>query len=566
MGVGKFINYKNKGGAIGDGSAIVSDWPNISNTAGLNEVVMLVGDMSNEFSYKVAMNGNGTFMVDYGTGEPHVQYTCTGTSFTTITKQFVKGSGRPCVEGYTTFVVKIYGATQNIIKHRVSRSGSFGAAQVSPLLWLESGVSTLVDLTWVTYGDTYPYTICPWLRKINMCSQGATLLNVTSAWGFARDCPDLQFLYIGDQIGPVTNWDNFAMNTGLVDYHHLSFGTASSFTANYMLADGKKLRKLTLPDSWGGANVLDRMLQNNPSMEYVSLPTSTAQNSITSCVAFMNGCTQATADGDRITNMFNSVNQINAQTCFQYCEMLLAGQTLTINGRLSAFDIHGQSYPLAKSRVALVRLTNQLSTYSGSSPQVNLSYTENSKTALETTFSDLPPGLPTGKIINVTNANGSDYISRSMTISMNSVVVSVTNTTGLSVGMTCTGTNVLGTHSVTLTDSNDVVTENNHDLVDGKIVSFSVITGTTGITINTPYYVRNSTANTFQLSATPNGDIINLVGDGTATLRTVPKIVLIIPNTSITLDAHCVGNGSVTVVASNLDRTIAIHKGFTVTQ
>jgi hypothetical protein len=565
MGVGKFINYKNKGGATGDGSAIVSDWPNISNTAGVNEIVMLVGDMSNEFSYKVSLAGAGTFMVDYGTGEPHVQYTATGTSFVTFSKQYVKGSGRPCVEGYTTFIVKIYGATQNIQKHRAGRSGDFGAAQVSPILWIESGVSTLIDINWTTYGDSFPYTVFPWLRKLNMCSQGATLLNVTSAWGFCRDCPDLQFVNIGSQIGPVTNWDSAFQNTGMVDFTMLNFGTASSFSANYMFADGKKMRHLILPASWGGASVVDRMLQNNPSLEYVGLPTAPS-SSITSAVAFMNGCTQATADADRITAMFNSSSQINGQNAFQYCEMLLAGQVLTLVGRLSAFDIHGQSYPSAKSRMAGLRLTNQLSTFSGSSPQVNVGYTLFDKTALENLFLDFPSGLPTGKVVSVVSALGSDFISRSMTTTDGSSVVTVSNTTGLSVGMICTGTNVLASHSVTLTDSNDIVTESNHGMIDGTIVSFSAIVGTTGISINTPYYVRNSTPSTFQLSLTPSGSLIDLIGNGTATLRTVPKIKSIIPNVSITLDAVCVGSGATTVTASLLDRTIAIHKGFTVTQ
>jgi hypothetical protein len=332
-----------------------------------------------------------------------------------------------------------------------------------------------------------------------------------------------------------------------------------------MFADGKKLRRLILPTSWGGANVVDRMLRNNPSLEYVGLPTEASSN-ISSAIEFMHLCTQATADADRVTAMLNSSNQVNAQSIFQYCEMMLAGQTLTLIGRLASFGCNGQSYPSAKSRITGLRLMNQLSTFDGGSPQLNLSYALFPKLALETVFSDIPTGLPSGKVINVTNSTGSDYISRSMTISMNSTVVAVTNTTGLSVGMTCTGTNVVGLHTVTLTDTNDIVTENNHDLVDGKIISFSAITGTTGITINTPYYVRNSTNNTFQISLTSDGAIIDLVSNGTATMRTVPKIISIVPNTSITLDAHCKGNGSVTVVASNLDRSIVIHKGFTVTQ
>jgi len=71
---------------------------------------------------------------------------------------------------------------------------------------------------------------------------------------------------------------------------------------------------------------------------------------------------------------------------------------------------------------------------------------------------------------------------------------------------------------VTLTDSGDLVTRTAHGYSDGMIVSFYNITTTTGIVEAQHYYVINSTANTFQISATEGGSAIALTNDGSATL------------------------------------------------
>ena len=69
--------------------------------------------------------------------------------------------------------------------------------------------------------------------------------------------------------------------------------------------------------------------------------------------------------------------------------------------------------------------------------------------------------------------------------------------------------------SCTLTDAGDVVTSADHYLVAGCPIQFTVINSTTGISINTTYYVKSPTATTFTLSATPGGAKINFHTDGT---------------------------------------------------
>jgi len=75
--------------------------------------------------------------------------------------------------------------------------------------------------------------------------------------------------------------------------------------------------------------------------------------------------------------------------------------------------------------------------------------------------------------------------------------------------------------AVTFQDAGDTVTKVAHGKNNGDVVQFSVITGTTGITTGTNYFVINKTADTFQLTSTIFGSPIALTTDGTGTLDDV---------------------------------------------
>ena len=79
--------------------------------------------------------------------------------------------------------------------------------------------------------------------------------------------------------------------------------------------------------------------------------------------------------------------------------------------------------------------------------------------------------------------------------------------------------------AVTFQDTGDTVTLSNHGFPNGTIVSFTSITSTTGISINTSYYVISSTTNTFQLSSTLGGSALALTTNGSGVLNlTAPRI------------------------------------------
>ena len=88
--------------------------------------------------------------------------------------------------------------------------------------------------------------------------------------------------------------------------------------------------------------------------------------------------------------------------------------------------------------------------------------------------------------------------------------------------------------AITFTDSSNSVTFNNHGLSNGTKISFSQINSTTGITVNTDYYVANAGVDEFQLSLLPGGSVIELINDGTGSIIYKRKL----------------GTGTVTILAA----------------
>jgi hypothetical protein len=73
---------------------------------------------------------------------------------------------------------------------------------------------------------------------------------------------------------------------------------------------------------------------------------------------------------------------------------------------------------------------------------------------------------------------------------------------------------------VVTTSATDLFTRNAHGLVNGDTVTLSNISGSTGLATTILYYVITSTANTFQLSLTPGGAVVDITGaNGTVTVN-----------------------------------------------
>ena len=74
---------------------------------------------------------------------------------------------------------------------------------------------------------------------------------------------------------------------------------------------------------------------------------------------------------------------------------------------------------------------------------------------------------------------------------------------------------------VTFNGTDSTVTAAVHGLNNGDIVKFTTIATTTGIVVNTKYFVVNRTVNTFQVSATSGGAPLTLVSDGSGDIQII---------------------------------------------
>lgn len=77
--------------------------------------------------------------------------------------------------------------------------------------------------------------------------------------------------------------------------------------------------------------------------------------------------------------------------------------------------------------------------------------------------------------------------------------------------------------SCTLTDAGDVVTSTAHYLAVGCPLQFTQVNTTTGIALNTTYYIISATSNTFTISATRGGTKLNFHNDGTGVYNTIGR-------------------------------------------
>lgn len=160
--------------------------------------------------------------------------------------------------------------------------------------------------------------------------------------------------------------------------------------------------------------------------------------------------------------------------------------------------------------------------------------------------------------------NAVSYTSRPTTVG--SYTIPMASTTGLTVGMQVTGvgTPLTTPIAVTLTDATDLVTLTSHGLQAGDEISFATVVSTTGIVLNTIYYVINPTTDTFQIASSIGGSTLPLTTNGTGTIRYRTEIASIVSNSSITLTRKCTSTGTNTLSFRLLRTGTALLKGWTI--
>jgi len=178
-------------------------------------------------------------------------------------------------------------------------------------------------------------------------------------------------------------------------------------------------------------------------------------------------------------------------------------------------------------------------------------------------------GIPTAsRTLTITGSLGAiltPAYSRSSTTTTGSTTITLSDTSNLVIGGQVTGTGINDGRAVTFQGTPDTVTLAGHGIPNGKLVSFTAITTTTGIAVYTPYYVVNATTDTFQLSLTAGGSAIALTNDGSGTMIYQTLITAIDPNVSVTIDVPASISATNTLSYRNMNTQLAVMKRWTIT-
>jgi hypothetical protein len=162
------------------------------------------------------------------------------------------------------------------------------------------------------------------------------------------------------------------------------------------------LKTITLPTTTGNITSMSNMLGNTYSLETITLPT-TQSTALTSLNQTFLTCPRLKT----INNVDKLGNPSTSSTIY------VDGTSMTTNSaQLLSLDFYTKFSKLDLAGTATVKnLLNTLrirnngaGQYAGTSPQINISYTDLSQAALVQVFNDLP--TITAKTINITGATG----------------------------------------------------------------------------------------------------------------------------------------------------------------
>ncbi len=446
-----------------------SDWIDIS-TVGNNEINLLVADMATtQFSIITA----GTYSINWGDGTVE-----TGrTSATTYYHTYSLGSGTACSRGYTTFKIRIYGASSDITRFQIQNPSGATCAHNVPILWCVMGTTNLNSLAnaFSVSNMAYcglleclalPNTLGTLLTFASMCSNCYRLIQVTGpsgSWGSLvgasgaafTSCFNLKYVQLPNSWGSLSSaqqmFNNcYSLETVILPSSWGSVSTVLGFFVNcyalknvilpttwgsvtdvsQMFQYCESLTNIILPTSWGSVTTISAMFQNCQSLQYITLPSSWGSVTNTSSAFYF--CSQLKtltlpATMGNITNaasMFYVCYELKSIVNFDKigsltsaCSMLSIimtndslTQSVSISSLLSVFTICGQLNKFVL--ITSIRLTNPSSTFGGTSPQVNVSYTSLNAAAIDLLFGDLPTLV--GKSINISSCPGAATCTRSI--------------------------------------------------------------------------------------------------------------------------------------------------------
>jgi hypothetical protein len=365
-----------------------SDWIDIS-TVGNNEINLLVGDFGTAVAFSTDVDNSGTYTIDWGDDTIETLRD----SGTIYQHQYTIGSGTACSEGYTTFKIRIYNATDDITRWQIGRHDLTVNTQYSPILWAVFGTTAITDYSLAFYDATSNDVNCLNLRSCTI----PTFESCTTAASMFRNCYSLVNVDLPTSWGGITTCATmFYSCYSLIGLNlPTSWGSVTDCLAMFQYC--YSLISIGSPTSWGDVTNCTSMFRECRSLRKITLPTS--MGSITNCADMFYNCFSL----EEIINeeyLGNSTSDCDFTRFGYYCENLQTA--VTIDSRIAQLGILGSS--VFRPKLTSLRLTNTNSTFSGSSPQIDISYCSLDATALDALFGDLP--TITGKTIKITANTG----------------------------------------------------------------------------------------------------------------------------------------------------------------
>jgi len=288
--------------------------------------------------------------------------------------------------------------------------------------------SVMLPTSWGSVASTYyMFILCSALTSITLPTSWGS---VTNASFMFYGCTALSSITLPTSWGSVTN--TASMFTNCFALTSITLPTTWGIVTNpsSMFYGCSALSSVTLPTSWGSVLNVSNMFTNCYALTFVTLPTSWA--SVEYVISMFSGCSALTAitlpstwgSAVNASNMFAScfglktllnteyVGSQTLQVDFSYflynCEFLQSN--VTINSLIKQISIYGGlGYSL---KVTSIRLPNAGSLFAGTSPQVNVSYTNLAAADIDLLFGDLP--ILSGKTINITGCPGAATCTRSI--------------------------------------------------------------------------------------------------------------------------------------------------------
>jgi surface protein len=251
----------------------------------------------------------------------------------------------------------------------------------------------------------------------------------------------------------------------------------------------------------------------------------------------------------------------NSQALFNSCRSLVDVGEINVQNVTTAGNLNNMFANC--TNLARIDVKNMVITFNVGNCKLN-------KAAIEIVCSNVAR-VTSSQTLTITGNYGVDAaVSKTGSgITSRSTTVTIANTSGLSVGMFVTGT---GTGIGTATGGTAQTTDEriytvSHGLSDGTRISFSALGTITGILTFTHYFVVNSSADSFQIAATPGGTAINLTGtNASVSYRYASYITQINTNVSVILSTPCSStNANASLTFRNLDTSQAILRNWTIT-